>query len=78
GEMIQYGWNAGACHLHVFGLVKNFKDKKLTDDECHEKNGAILGILALTWNLLIRTLPEEVVAPTKAAIAASGLPPMAS
>ncbi|KIN95252.1 hypothetical protein M404DRAFT_1007678 [Pisolithus tinctorius Marx 270] len=78
GEMIQYGWNAGAHHLHVFRLVKNLKDKKLTDDEHHEKNGAILGILALTWNLLIRTLPEEVVAPTKAAIAASGLPPMAS
>ncbi|KAI5996427.1 hypothetical protein F5J12DRAFT_957922 [Pisolithus orientalis] len=57
GEMIQYGWNAGACHLHVFGLVKNLKDKKLTDNE---------------------TLPEEVVAPTKAAIASSGLPPMAS
>ncbi|KIO07561.1 hypothetical protein M404DRAFT_997744 [Pisolithus tinctorius Marx 270] len=81
GEMIQYGWNTGACPLHVFGLVENLRDRKLTDDEHHEKNGAILDILALTRNLLIRTLLEEVVAmvaPTKAAIAASGLPPLAS
>ncbi|KAI6163939.1 hypothetical protein EDD17DRAFT_1755521 [Pisolithus thermaeus] len=62
GELIQYGWNAGAHHLCVFGL----------------KDGATLGILALTWNLLTTTLPEEVVAPTKAAIADAGLPPMAS
>ncbi|KAI6016758.1 hypothetical protein EDC04DRAFT_2500487, partial [Pisolithus marmoratus] len=50
----------------------------LTDDEHHQKDGAILGILALTWNLLTKTLPEEVVAPTRAAIADAGLPPMAS
>ncbi|KAI5994237.1 hypothetical protein EDC04DRAFT_2496200, partial [Pisolithus marmoratus] len=81
GELIQYGWNAGACHLRVFGLVNNLTQKtrkNLTDDEHQQKDGAILGILALTWNLLTKTLPEEVVAPTRAAIADAGLPPMAS
>ncbi|KAI5990739.1 hypothetical protein EDD15DRAFT_2197814 [Pisolithus albus] len=81
GEFIQYGWNAGAHHLHVFGLVNNLTQKtwkNLTDDEHQQKDGAILAILALTWNLLTTTLPEEVVAPTKAAIADAGLPPMAS
>ncbi|KAI6046200.1 hypothetical protein EDC04DRAFT_2888345 [Pisolithus marmoratus] len=81
GELIQYGWNAGARHLRVFGLVNNLTQKtrkNLTDDEHQQKDGAILGILALTWKLLTKTLPEEVVAPTRAAIADAGLPPMAS
>ncbi|KAI6149155.1 hypothetical protein BKA82DRAFT_1001376 [Pisolithus tinctorius] len=78
GELIQYGWNAGARHVQVFGLVRNLTKKNLTNDERQQKDGAILGILALTWNLLTTTLPEEVVAPTKAAIADAGLPSMAS
>lgn len=65
-------------HLRVFGLVNNLIHKKLkTSDICQQKDGTILGILALTWNLLIKTLPEEVIAPVKAAIEAAGLPPMA-
>ncbi|KAI5994244.1 hypothetical protein EDC04DRAFT_2910646 [Pisolithus marmoratus] len=66
--------------ISVFGLVNNLTQKthkNLTDDEHQQKDGAILGILALTWNLLTKTLPEEVVA-TRAAIADAGLPPMAS
>ena len=77
GELIQYGWNAGPRHARVFGLVKNMTHKKLTADEQHKKDGDILGILALTWNLLTSTLPEEVIVPIKAAIKAAGLPPMA-
>ncbi|KIM50385.1 hypothetical protein SCLCIDRAFT_34337 [Scleroderma citrinum Foug A] len=77
GELIQYGWNAGPRHAHVFGLVKNMTCKKLTADEQHKKDGDILGILALTWNLLTSTLPEKVIVPIKAAIKAAGLSPMA-
>ncbi|KAI6014760.1 hypothetical protein BKA83DRAFT_4498905 [Pisolithus microcarpus] len=78
GELIQYGWNAGAHHLCVFGLVNNLTQKTFTDNEHQQKDGAILGILALSWNLLTTTLPEEVVPPIKVAIADAGLPPIAS
>ncbi|KAF9230172.1 hypothetical protein BU15DRAFT_41788, partial [Melanogaster broomeanus] len=77
GSLIQYGWNAGARHRRIFGLVKNLA-RKTSPAEQSEKDRAILGILALTWNLLSTSLPKEVIDATKDAIAASGLPPMAS
>ncbi|KAL4067461.1 hypothetical protein V8B97DRAFT_2025038 [Scleroderma yunnanense] len=78
GELIQYGWNAGLHHLHVFGLVNNLIHKQLTGDEHQQKNKAILSVLAPTWNLLTKTLLEEVIVPVKEAIEAAGIPPMVS
>ncbi|KAL4075327.1 hypothetical protein V8B97DRAFT_1883409 [Scleroderma yunnanense] len=66
GTLVQYGWNAGPCHARIFGL------------ECAECDRKILGVFALSWNLLTAALPKEVIEPTLAAIAAADLPVMAS
>ncbi|KAI5986567.1 hypothetical protein EDC04DRAFT_2615040 [Pisolithus marmoratus] len=70
----------GACGIHpdILEYVNSVISEAVQDHKGVCKDGAILGILALTWNLLTKTLPEEVVAPTRAAIADAGLPPMAS
>jgi len=74
---VQYGWNAGPRHARVFGLVKNIK-KKISGEEREEHDRKILGIFALSWNLLTTALPKEVIIPTQNAIAEANLPVMAS
>ena len=74
---MQYGWNAGFRHAHIFGLVRNIK-KKLTGEDHEECDKRILGVFALTWNLLTSALPKEVVKLTCDAIAEADLPVMAS
>jgi len=74
---VQYGWNAGPHHAHIFGLVRNIK-KKLSGEECEEHDRKILGIFALSWSFLTAALPKEVIEPTYTAIPAAGLPVMAS
>jgi len=74
---VQYGWNAGPRHARVFGLVRNIK-KTLTGEDREECDRKILGVFALSWNLLTAALPKEVIEPTYAAIAAVKLPVMAS
>ncbi|KIM53276.1 hypothetical protein SCLCIDRAFT_60034, partial [Scleroderma citrinum Foug A] len=77
GTLVQYGWNAGPRHACIFGLVRNIK-KKLTGEDCEECDKRILGVFALTWNLLTSALPKEVVKLTCDAIAEADLPVMAS
>ncbi|KAL4065179.1 hypothetical protein J3A83DRAFT_4414365 [Scleroderma citrinum] len=77
GTLVQYGWNAGPCHACIFGLVRNIK-KKISGEERAECDRKILGVFALSWNLLTAALPKEVIEPTLAAIAAADLPVMAS
>ncbi|KAI5999430.1 hypothetical protein F5J12DRAFT_724508, partial [Pisolithus orientalis] len=78
GKLIQYGWNAGPCHAHVFGLVHNVVNKKLDGEELAAQDKSILGIMSLTWNFLTAVLPKEVIDPVREKIAMAGLPPMAS
>ncbi|KAI6149926.1 hypothetical protein BKA82DRAFT_23439 [Pisolithus tinctorius] len=77
GTLVQYEWNTGAHHAHAFGPVCNIK-RKLSGEEQEEHDRQILGVFALSWNLLAATLPKEVINPTHAAISAAGLPAMAS
>ncbi|KAI6125327.1 hypothetical protein EDD17DRAFT_1771376 [Pisolithus thermaeus] len=78
GKLIQYGWNAGPRHARVFGLVRNVANKKLNGEELAAQDKSILGIMSLTWNLLIAALPKEVIDPVKEKLAEASLPPMAS
>ncbi|KAG2056868.1 hypothetical protein BDR06DRAFT_995338 [Suillus hirtellus] len=62
--------NAGPRHAHVFGLVNNLTNKKkLSMTMRQQKDSCALGILALSWNLLVASLPAE-------AIDEAGLPAM--
>ncbi|KAH7903594.1 hypothetical protein BJ138DRAFT_1107542 [Hygrophoropsis aurantiaca] len=74
GSLVQYGWNAGARHLRVFGLVNNITNRNISSNAHKEKDQSLLGIFALSWNLLVASLPREVVNLTKGAIADAGLP----
>ncbi|KAG2031094.1 hypothetical protein BDR03DRAFT_986629 [Suillus americanus] len=69
GDLIQFGQNAGPCHARVFGLVNNLTSKKLSMTARQKKDTHALGILALSWNLLVASLPAE-------AIHDAGLPSM--
>ncbi|KAG2130138.1 hypothetical protein BD769DRAFT_1639593 [Suillus cothurnatus] len=61
-DLIQFGWNAGPQHAHVFGL-------RLSMTARQQKDSHALGILALSWNLLVTSLPAK-------AINEAGLPSM--
>ncbi|KAG1817583.1 uncharacterized protein BJ212DRAFT_1576659 [Suillus subaureus] len=76
GELIQFGWNAGPCHACVFGLVNNLTNKRLLMTARQEKDSHALGIFALSWNLLVASLPAEVSASCIEAIDGAGLPSM--
>ncbi|KAG1798268.1 uncharacterized protein HD556DRAFT_1440608 [Suillus plorans] len=77
GELIQFGWNAGPRHARVFGLVNNLTNKKrLSMTTRQQKGSCALGILALSWNLLVASLPAEVSTSCIEAIDEAGLPPM--
>ncbi|KAG1718580.1 hypothetical protein EDB19DRAFT_1920363 [Suillus lakei] len=76
GELIQFGWNAGPCHAHVFGLVNNLTNKRLSMTARQQKDSCALGILALSWNLLVASLPAEVSTSCIEAIDGAGLPSM--
>ncbi|KAG1759298.1 hypothetical protein EDD22DRAFT_971676 [Suillus occidentalis] len=76
GELIQFGWNAGPCHARVFGLVNNLTSKKLPMTARQEKDSRALGILALSWNFLVASLPAEVSTSCIEAIDGAGLPSM--
>ncbi|KAG1902008.1 uncharacterized protein F5891DRAFT_1187037 [Suillus fuscotomentosus] len=77
GELVLFGWNAGPHHAHVFGLVNNLTNKKkLSMTTRQQKDSHALGILALSWNLLIASLPAEVSASCIEAIDEAGLPAM--
>jgi hypothetical protein len=76
GDLIQFGWNAGPRHARVFGLVNNLTSKKLPMTERQAKDMRALGILALSWNLLVASLPAEVSSACIRAIDEAGLPPM--
>ncbi|KAG1895723.1 uncharacterized protein F5891DRAFT_1193902 [Suillus fuscotomentosus] len=61
-ELVQFSWNAGPRHARVFSLVNNFTNKKkLSMATRQQKDSCALGILALSWNLLIASLPAEVI-----------------
>ncbi|KAG0701054.1 hypothetical protein DFH29DRAFT_1000545 [Suillus ampliporus] len=77
GELIQFGWNAGPRHARVFGLVNNLANKRLPMTERQEKDSRALGILTLSWNLLVPSLPAEVSMACIQAMDEAGLPPMA-
>ncbi|KAG1720219.1 hypothetical protein EDB19DRAFT_2044708 [Suillus lakei] len=64
GELIQFGWNAGPRHARVFGLVNNLTNKRLSMTARQQKDSRALGILALSWNLLVASLPAEAIAQT--------------
>ncbi|KAG1898466.1 uncharacterized protein F5891DRAFT_955406, partial [Suillus fuscotomentosus] len=77
GELVQFGWNAGPRHARVFGLVNNLTNKKkLSMTTRQQKDSHALGILALSWNLLIASLPAEVSTSCIEAIGEAGLPAM--
>ncbi|KAG1849098.1 hypothetical protein C8R48DRAFT_812925 [Suillus tomentosus] len=60
GELVQFGWNAGPCHVCVFDLVNNLTNKKLSMTMRQQKDSHALGILALSWNLLVASRPAEI------------------
>ncbi|KAG1836227.1 hypothetical protein C8R48DRAFT_744111 [Suillus tomentosus] len=77
GELVQFGWNAGPRHARVFGLVNNLTNKKkLSMTTRQQKDSRALGILALSWNLLVASLPAEVSTSCIEAIGEAGLPAM--
>ncbi|KAG1741683.1 hypothetical protein EDB19DRAFT_1972393 [Suillus lakei] len=76
GELIQFGWNAGPRHARVFGLVNNLTNKRLSMTARQQKDSRALGILALSWNLLVASLPAEVSTSCIEAIDGAGLPSM--
>ncbi|KAG1733530.1 hypothetical protein EDB19DRAFT_1911519 [Suillus lakei] len=76
GDLIQFGWNAGPHHAHVFGLVNNLTNKRLSMTARQQKDSRALGILALSWNLLVASLPAEVSTSCIKAIDGAGLPSM--
>ena len=58
--MIQFGQNAGARHLRVYGLVNNLRRKSLTNEEREVKNCRILGVFALSWAIFQSSMPKEI------------------
>ncbi|KAG2138190.1 hypothetical protein BD769DRAFT_1637950 [Suillus cothurnatus] len=76
GDLIQFGWNAGPWHARVFGLVNNLTSKRLSMTARQQKDSRALGILALSWNLLVASLPAEVSTLCIEAINEAGLPSM--
>ncbi|KAG2132169.1 hypothetical protein BD769DRAFT_1354828, partial [Suillus cothurnatus] len=76
GDLIQFSWNAGPRHAHVFGLVNNLTSKRLSMTARQQKDSRALGILALSWNLLVASLPAEVSTSCIEAINEAGLPSM--
>jgi len=76
--MVQFGWNAGSRSARVFGLVNNLLQKNMDWTARQQKDTRALGILALTWNLLLASMPAEVSTACLEAIDQANLPPMAS
>ncbi|KAG1751229.1 hypothetical protein EDB19DRAFT_1904086 [Suillus lakei] len=56
GGLIQFGWNAGPCHACIFGLVNNLANKRLLMTARQQKDSHALGLLVLSWNLLVASL----------------------
>ena len=72
--MIQFGQNAGPCHLRVFGHVCNLKDTDITVSERMQKNCRLLGAFGIAWNLLLAVSPALVIETCNKAMDQAGIP----
>jgi hypothetical protein len=75
--MVQFGLNAGPCHLCVFGHVHNIK-KIMPDNERLAQDQRILGAFGLVWNILHANLPREVIGHCDQAMDVQGMPSMST
>jgi hypothetical protein len=75
--MIQFGYNAGARHAHVFGFVHNIKCQ-MPSNECVVKDHQILGILGISWAIFKAVLPHPVYDTCASIYVASGMPSMST
>ena len=78
GTMVQYGWNAGPHHAHILGLIRNIKVKLSGEEHGGNMTGKFWALLLYHGTFLPVLLPKKVIKPTHDAIAAAGLPVMAS
>jgi len=74
--MLQFGQNAGARNIRVYGIVNNLLRKNLSSSEREAKDRRILGAFGIAWAILQSNMPKEVTDACDQAIASSGMDTM--
>ena len=72
GFMEQFGYNAGAWHLHIWSIVNNLKKAYAKAKE--QLDILMIGCLSLGWKILQTKMPGDIMVDVENQLAAFGLP----
>jgi hypothetical protein len=75
--MVQAGFNAGPRHARAFGLTKSYT-KKLDDATKADHDEEVIAAMSLCWVLSKAWMPTDVISKIDGALAASGMPRVAT
>ncbi|KAK7015973.1 hypothetical protein R3P38DRAFT_2615944 [Favolaschia claudopus] len=77
GSMVQIGWNAGPFHARVFGLAKSYT-KNLNEETRTAHDLDAIAAINVAWALTKAVTPTDVTRIIEEALAASGMPRIAT